>query len=396
MATIALYASKVNNMPSLLEDAKGAVRDLKDELFSLKWKCAQVNTDVCNLEDVVNTVSSATQLQEDKITALGSLKDSITTFADETARIDGDVAELLNQRKDDFYEKYYYLKPECEKTGWEKFCDGCKKASDWCAENWEALCVLVAAVVAVAAIVALSIVTFGASAVVIAALVGAAIGLAGQLIGDTIAFATTGKWESSWYDYVGAAFGGAIGGILTMSGNAVAACAAESAITSLFSDSLGSITGDKKKTLGEMLVNCAFDAAVGAVAGWGFGKLTDKLVKVLPKNTTFLKRLSGRNSYSASYKMALTRLKNGTYKKITTKTIRNGVISGMVGDFLKNVIGGTGVTDIPVNLAHQLGLPEAIDSLMNKPWMAKNFHWQVVSRVTGLRPLSILGMLPAK
>jgi len=29
-------------------------------------------------------------------------------------------AELINKRKENFYKEYYYLKPESEKSGWEK------------------------------------------------------------------------------------------------------------------------------------------------------------------------------------------------------------------------------------------------------------------------------------
>ena len=35
-------------------------------------------------------------------------------------RIDGDVADVINNSKDDFYDKYEYLKPECEKSWLEK------------------------------------------------------------------------------------------------------------------------------------------------------------------------------------------------------------------------------------------------------------------------------------
>jgi len=34
------------------------------------------------------------------------------------------VAQLINERKENFYKEYYYLKPENEKSGWEKFKDG--------------------------------------------------------------------------------------------------------------------------------------------------------------------------------------------------------------------------------------------------------------------------------
>ena len=43
---------------------------------------------------------------------------------------DNDVVNTLTiiESKDDFYDEYYYMKPECEKSRWEKFKDGCKKS----------------------------------------------------------------------------------------------------------------------------------------------------------------------------------------------------------------------------------------------------------------------------
>ena len=63
MATIALYAGKMNQMSSLLERAKKSVSDYQTELFSLKSKTLNVNKSVCDLDDVIRSVQSSTQLQ---------------------------------------------------------------------------------------------------------------------------------------------------------------------------------------------------------------------------------------------------------------------------------------------------------------------------------------------
>ncbi|WP_147338999.1 MULTISPECIES: hypothetical protein [unclassified Ruminococcus] len=49
------------------------------------------------------------------------------------------------------------------------------------------------------------------------------------------------------------------------------------------------------------------------------------------------KRLSGINSYDASFKMVITKLKQGSIKKFHYKTIRTGVISGLPGGALENI-----------------------------------------------------------
>lgn len=132
MATIALYAGKINNMPSLINDVKISVSELKTDLLTLKNNSLSINRNICNLDDVISSISSSTQIQEEKINTLNKLEQDIQQFAYDVVRIDSNVADFVNKCKDNFYNKYSYLKPESEKNGWEKFCDGCKKVSEWC------------------------------------------------------------------------------------------------------------------------------------------------------------------------------------------------------------------------------------------------------------------------
>lgn len=181
MATIELYASKVNSMPSLIKDVKSSVSSLKSEILNMKTKTMWVDSSICDLDEVVNTVVAATKVQEDKVAALEVFEKNSEQFIEDTARIDADVAELVDQRKDDFYDKYYYLKPECEKSGWEKFCDGCKKVGEWCKENWKTIVKIVVAVVIIVALGVASVFTCGTLAVILAgafwgALIGGVLG----------------------------------------------------------------------------------------------------------------------------------------------------------------------------------------------------------------------------
>ena len=151
MATITLYASKVNRMSSLINDAKKSVKEYKSDLKSLKSKVLTIDGSVCNVDDVISSIKSSSQTQEDKIDALDKLKEDVNEFVSEVVRIDGDAADAINKSKDDFYDKYEYLKPECEKSGWEKFKDGCKKVGEWCKEHWKelvigAICIVIGAV----------------------------------------------------------------------------------------------------------------------------------------------------------------------------------------------------------------------------------------------------------
>ena len=153
MATITLYSGKINQMPSLINEAKKSVKDYKTELNRLKSKVMKIDSSICNVDDLINSVKTSTETQEDKIESLDKLKDKVNDFISDVVRIDGDAAEAINKSKDDFYDEYYYLKPECEKSGWEKFKDGCKKVGEWCKEHWKEIVAVIVSVLVIAAIV---------------------------------------------------------------------------------------------------------------------------------------------------------------------------------------------------------------------------------------------------
>ena len=104
MATIALYANKINQMPGLIKDVKQSVTDYKSELSALKTKSLTINRSVCNLDDVISSIQSSSQTQEQKIASLDTFYKNCETFTAEVVRIDGDVADVIKQRKDEFYD----------------------------------------------------------------------------------------------------------------------------------------------------------------------------------------------------------------------------------------------------------------------------------------------------
>ena len=115
MATITLYSGKINQMSSLINKAKTSVKSYKSDLKSLKSKVLSIDESICDVDDVISSIKSSTKTQEDKIETLENLKQDINDFISDVVRIDGDAADAINKSKDDFYDKYEYLKPECEK-----------------------------------------------------------------------------------------------------------------------------------------------------------------------------------------------------------------------------------------------------------------------------------------
>jgi predicted nucleic acid-binding Zn-ribbon protein len=135
MATIKLHANKINQMSSLINDVKKSVSDYKSELSSLKTKTLKINSSVCNVDDVISSIQASTQTQDQTITSLEDLQKNSEQFISDVVQTDNKVADLINQRKKDFYKEYSHLKPEYEKNWWEK--SKLKKLGQWCRDNWK-------------------------------------------------------------------------------------------------------------------------------------------------------------------------------------------------------------------------------------------------------------------
>ena len=214
MATITLYANKVNEMPKLIKDVKNQVADYNSELFKLKAQTLTINKSICNLDDIVSSIQASSRIQEEKIEALENFQRSSEEFIAEVVKTDDKVADRINKRKDDFYDKYYYLKPECEKSGWEKFKDKFKKIVDWIKEHWQSIAKIALTVVIVAVLGVASVLTGGVIGVI---LTGAFIGaLSGALISGIVGGVTSLRSGGSFLDgFADGALEGGITGAIT-------------------------------------------------------------------------------------------------------------------------------------------------------------------------------------
>ena len=106
MATIALYVGKTNLMSGLIGDMRKSVTNFRSELSDMRTKALKVNKSICNLEDVIGTIQASTQTQDEKIASIETIQRDSEQFVADAVRIDCDVADLVSQRKDDFYGKY--------------------------------------------------------------------------------------------------------------------------------------------------------------------------------------------------------------------------------------------------------------------------------------------------
>ena len=162
MATIALYAGKMNQMTSLIGEVRKSVDDYSSELFSLKLKAVNIRKSVCNLDDVIGMVQTSTQIQEQKAESLETFSQKTEEFTAEVVRIDEEAAAVINQSKEDFYNKYNYLKPDAEKNFLEEWFND---AAAWCAEHWQEIVTTAAIIVGAALAIAAVVITGGAALV---------------------------------------------------------------------------------------------------------------------------------------------------------------------------------------------------------------------------------------
>ena len=145
MATIALYAGKINNMPGLIKDVRKSVEKYNKELAGLYQKTLKVDGSVCDLGEVMDSLRASSQIQEQRIEILENFQENSEDFIQDTIRIDNNVADTVDQNKDDFYDKYDYLKPDCEKSGWECFWED---VGAWCKEHWKAIATIIIVIAA--------------------------------------------------------------------------------------------------------------------------------------------------------------------------------------------------------------------------------------------------------
>lgn len=359
MSTIVLYKDRLNGINTYINDVTNSCDSLSTQLNSLKSILQGVSSNSCNLQDTVNNISSSTKTEKDKIKDLKKLNKKIGGFISVTVKKDNSVKEQIEKTKKEFYTKYSYLKPECEKNGLEKVCDGLKSAVSWLVDNIKEILVVGLAVLAVVAVVALAIATFGLGAVAIATVVGAAAGLASQLITDIVSGFVTGNFKvSSPLNYISSAVGGAIGGIIMLPtggvagvsvfaskvfGNFALAATADVFVSTSLSEGTPMIFSKEKLSLGQWGSNVAVGTALSLVLAKGFDGFTTKFNKGL-KNTGFkiTERFAGSHSYRADYNRSIKRLihKNSSLKNITYRTYRNGFMAEFTENIFSNPTNG--------------------------------------------------------
>lgn len=192
MATIMLCANRINQMSGMINDVKISVNDYKSGLSVLKSKMISINRSVCNMDEIIQSIQSSSQTQDRKLASLDAFNRNNETFISGVIGIDNGVADVIKQKKDDFYAKFSYLKPEYEKTEWDKFCENLDSIGDWCKRHWKEIAIGLVCIIVGAILTALTGGAFAAAllaglkAAAISALISGAISMCISLVSSGI------------------------------------------------------------------------------------------------------------------------------------------------------------------------------------------------------------------
>ena len=159
------------------------------------------------LEGAVENIRSSSKTEKEKVEDLKKLNTEVDNFITVTVNRDNAAKEELNKAKEDFYTKYSYLKPECEKGFIEKVVDTVESAAEWCCEHWKLIVTIVIVIVAVA------LIWTGVGGVILAGACWGAISGAviGGISGGLESMANGGSFLDGFED---GAFSGAISGAI--------------------------------------------------------------------------------------------------------------------------------------------------------------------------------------
>jgi len=269
--------------------------------YSLLKNCRKNkgNLGICNTEVMQNNIQATIDKQQAELDSMDSLIAQTDEFYDLVISTDESVAEAINQSKNDFYEEYSYLKPDEEKSGWEKFCDGLETVGEWCKEHWK-LVVTIVLVIAAVVVVILSAGT--AAALITPLLLSAAKGvLIGAVVGGIVGGVVSKSTGKTFFEgFESGAFGGAISGLFSAGlgswigggvgvqlsvGKAMLVSALSEMGTSLISDIGDIIIKGDNISFTSVVLNAGFSFTLGATCSKISSKIGDRFdIKIIGIN----------------------------------------------------------------------------------------------------------------
>ena len=295
MATISLSKDRINNFEGVLNNIIKSSNNLDSKLGTLKQSLQGINGKACNLQGTLNSISSSSKTEEDKVKDIAKLKEKITAYITVVVKAESNVSGEINKQKKEFYDKYHYLKPFIEKNPFEILNDALTKVDEWCKDHWKAVFVIIAVVIACVVFVA------GIGVIISEICAGIILGaIFGALIGGYLSQANGGSF---WKGAEDGAFEGAIAGALcgfVGRGLLTVMKPATTAVGNVFKNGFAYAMGggtasmttatmgyyEQNGTLKGGLRPILESAAIGAAFGGVLGAIGGKLSYRKPTNTT--------------------------------------------------------------------------------------------------------------
>lgn len=94
---------------------KQSTNNLTEALGSLKTKIGLASIGV-NISESQEQTKAAQEREKTKKSSLSLAYDKLSTLISDVGSVDIKASSKIRERKETFYDRYYYLKPECEKT----------------------------------------------------------------------------------------------------------------------------------------------------------------------------------------------------------------------------------------------------------------------------------------
>lgn len=186
MATITLRKSKFDGIQSVLDKLKASFDDYDASLRELRSTAEGVDSSTCNLADAIDEIASSSEDESEKVEKIQQLNQKIEEFVNTAIRKEQAAKEKIVEKKNDFYKKYTNLKPDPEKSFWERAGDVFCAIGSWIVEHID---IVIAAIIILAAIV-VCIVCPAAIIAIIGVIVCAMSAIMG--IADLVCMALTG------------------------------------------------------------------------------------------------------------------------------------------------------------------------------------------------------------
>jgi len=150
MSTISLYQGKFSQMSGMLSNTSTSINCIKTSFDVFKSRALSIDSKVCQMDNTINMINKTYENLNDFDSLLNDLDKQLGEFEEQVIKIDNSAGELIKSKKNDFYDKYSYLKPDCEKNFWQKAGDKLKKVFNWIVECWKEIVIAITAIAVIA------------------------------------------------------------------------------------------------------------------------------------------------------------------------------------------------------------------------------------------------------